>query len=187
MGPRRPTRPILKNRARKQASKEFGAASSKPYRPKSRDEIARNMSAIRSRDNRTEVALRRLLHVAGLRFRLHSKRLIGKPDIVFSRQRVVVFVDGDFWHARTLREEGLAALQARIKTPTQQYWLSKFARRVQRDDEVNKLLRKSGWKVLRFWESEVKANVSATAERIERAVRAEARGQPKSRGRKASR
>lgn len=135
------------------------------------------MSAIRSRDNRTELALRRALHSKGLRFRLHPTNVEGKPDIVFARHKIAVFVDGDFWHARVLREEGLAALEARIKTATQAYWLAKFARRIARDDAVNAALRASGWIVLRFWESELKAAPDSAVRRIVRAVRQRTRSQ----------
>ena len=128
------------------------------------------MSAIRSRDNKTELALRRALHARGLRFRLHTAAIIGRPDIVFPRERIAIFVDGDFWHARKLRERGIQAVRETIRTPSQAYWLSKFARRVERDDEVTRSLRADGWLVLRYWESEVKATVEATAQTIMRAV-----------------
>src|SRR5262245_57078120 len=131
------------------------------YRPKDADEIRRNMSAIRSRDNKTELALRRALHARGLRFRLHVATLYGRPDIIFPREKVAVFVDGDFWHARKLREQGAQALRESIRTPSQAYWLSKFARRIERDDDVTRSLRADGWIVLRYWESEVKAAVGA--------------------------
>lgn len=144
------------------------------YRPKGADEIRRNMSAIRSRDNKTEVALRRAIHALGLRYRLHSKAVIGRPDLIFPRARVAVFVDGDFWHARKLREEGLKAISESIRTPSQAYWLSKFARRVERDDEVNEELRADGWLVLRYWESDIKGSVGPTALAIAKQVRSRA-------------
>jgi DNA mismatch endonuclease, patch repair protein len=149
------------------------------YRPKPADEVRRNMSAIRSRDNRTELALRKALFAAGLRFRLHRRDLSGNPDIVFVGARVAVFVDGDFWHARSLREKGIEAVRRAIRTPTQSYWLAKFARRVVRDDEVSEALRKEGWRVMRFWESDVKRDLQKTVRAVVRAV--------KRRGRKANR
>lgn len=141
------------------------------YRPKSRDEIRRNMSAIRSRDNRTEIALRRSLHALGLRYRLHPPDVLGKPDIVFPRARVAVFVDGDYWHARLLREKGMTAVRERLRGGDQDYWIKKFTRRVERDDEVNKTLRNFGWVVLRFWESDLKKTIQATSLEIQRIVK----------------
>lgn len=139
-------------------------------RRKSDTEIARNMSAIRSTENQTEVALRSALHRAGLRFRKYATDLPGKPDIVFRGSKVAVFVDGDFWHARVLRESGMRALRRRVEGRNREYWLSKFQRRVARDDEVNASLRREGWRVLRFWESELKASPEKAVAKICRTV-----------------
>lgn len=128
------------------------------------------MSAIRSTENKVEVALRSSLHRVGLRFRKYAPDLPGKPDIVFRGAKVAVFVDGDFWHARVLRENGIEALGARVRGPNRAYWLTKFQRRVVRDDEVNAALRSNGWTVLRFWESELKATPEKAVARIRRVV-----------------
>lgn len=129
------------------------------------------MSAIRSRDNRTEIALRRNLHARGLRYRLHPPTVLGKPDIVFPRERVAVFIDGDYWHARLLREQGLQALRQRLRPDGIEYWIAKFSRRVIRDDEVSATLRYQGWLVLRFWEGDIKRNINPAATEVESAVR----------------
>lgn len=142
----------------------------KPYRPKPRDEIARNMSAIRSSENRAERALRKTLHATGLRYRKYAPTLPGRPDIVFPKEKVAVFVDGDFWHCRVLVEQGLTVLEATLRTPTREYWLEKFLRRVDRDRNVTATLRSQGWLVLRFWESDIKGDVLAAADRIVAAV-----------------
>ena len=140
------------------------------YRPKSPDEIQRNMSAIRSTGGKTEVALRSILHRRGLRFRKNYTKLIGKPDVVFPGARVAVFIDGDYWHARVLREKGPEALYARIKTANQDYWIDKFTKRVKRDDEVTATLEEDGWTVLRFWESDVRGGLEGAADVIEKSV-----------------
>lgn len=162
------------------------------YKPKSSAEIARNMGAIRSRDNKTELALRRALHAKGLRYQLHPSGIAGKPDIVFPREQVAIFVDGDFWHARLLRETGMESFPTLIRTPRKEYWFTKFTRRIERDDEVNALLRETGWLVLRFWESDLQRDLHGCATIAYRAVkrrrRAETRrGRTKSPGRKADR
>lgn len=141
------------------------------YRPKQADEITRNMRAIRSTGNRTETALRKALHRMGLRYRLYRGTLIGRPDIVFPREKVAVFVDGDYWHARLLRERGPSAFRATLRTPTWEYWFDKFQRRVERDDWITSSLEESGWLVLRFWESDIKRDVLPAASRIASAVR----------------
>lgn len=140
------------------------------YNPKSSDEIHRNMSAIRSTGGKTEVALRSILHRRGLRFRKNYAKLLGRPDIVFIRARVAVFIDGDYWHARVLRERGPNALEAQLKTPNRPYWIDKFTKRVARDDYVTATLRVEGWTVLRLWESDVRANLDRSADLIIRTV-----------------
>src|SRR5262245_57020156 len=107
--------------------------SPKQYKPKSRDEIRRNMSAIRSSENQTESALRRSLHTLGFRFRKYGKNLLGKPDLVFPSSPVLVFVDGDYWHARDLVEGTGSALYKRLRRlspESRRYWRNKFRCRV---------------------------------------------------------
>lgn len=140
------------------------------YNPKSSDEIRRNMSAIRSTGGKTEVALRSILHRRGLRFRKNYGKLLGRPDIVFVRAHVAVFIDGDYWHARVLRERGLDALEASLKTSNRDYWIEKFSNRVTRDDHVTATLKRDGWTVIRLWESDVRANLYAAADLITAAV-----------------
>ena len=129
------------------------------------------MSKVRARDNRAEVLLRSILWRRGYRFRLQSKSLIGRPDIVFPRYRTVVFVDGDFWHGRALREGGDEALRGVIRGQRFDWWKIKLSRNVERDKEVEATLRRDGWKVVRVWESAVLRNPETAARRIERALR----------------
>ncbi len=145
------------------------------YRPKSSEEIRRNMSAIRSADTQPEMKLRRELHRIGLRFRLHARDLPGRPDIIFRPERVAIFVDGDFWHARALRERGPTELRASIRTQNREYWVSKFTKRVARDDEVTRQLIDLGWSVVRFWESDLLREVSECARLVERELRSRRR------------
>jgi DNA mismatch endonuclease (patch repair protein) len=144
----------------------------KEYRPKSPEEIARNMSAIRSTDNRTETALRKALHRMGLRYRKYAKGMLGKPDLIFPTERIAVFVDGDYWHGRKVREEGIGAFNAQLRTTNNRtYWMEKMERNITRDDYVTTTLEQSGWLVLRYWESDVKKDVASYASRIAGIVR----------------
>jgi len=101
---------------------------------------------------RCELALRRALWRQGCRFRVHMKTLPGHPDIVFTKAKVVVFCDGDFWHGKDwpARKEKLA------RGTNPEYWIAKIRRNMQRDLEVSAQLRDAGWIVLRFWESEIR-------------------------------
>jgi DNA mismatch endonuclease (patch repair protein) len=127
-----------------------------------REQRSRTMSRIRSRDTAAELALRRILHRRGLRYRIHVRSLPGSPDIVFPRQKVAVFVDGDFWHGRTFAEQNHR---------WSEYWRAKIARNMDRDRAASAGLRTAGWTVLRIWEHEVRADPEECADRVEEVVR----------------
>jgi len=125
--------------------------------------------AIRRRDTKPELALRRALFQLGLRYRVHPAGLPGQPDIVFRRQRIVVFVDGDFWHGRHWR-----ARRAKLaRGSNAAYWTAKIARNVARDREQEAALRIAGWRVLRFWEQDIRVRVAQMAAEVAALVRAE--------------
>jgi DNA mismatch endonuclease, patch repair protein len=122
------------------------------------------MRGNRRLDTRPELALRRLLHGRGLRYRVDFALSIGgvktRPDIVFSRQRVAVYVDGCFWHA--CPEHGN---QPRANAG---YWEAKLRRNVERDRRATQALEAAGWVVIRAWEHELPSDVAA---RVAYAVR----------------
>ena len=144
---------------------------SKTYQPRLPAVVSRNMAAIRGRENRTDVALRRELHGLGLRFRKYVRALPGSPDIVFASAKVAVFVDGDFWHGRLLQERGLKAVRETLRTPNRDYWIAKLQRNSARDLKVDDDLRLAGWKVIRVWESDAKDSMARMARRIAAVVR----------------
>ncbi len=117
------------------------------------------MSRIRSKDMKPEMAVRRLTHGMGYRYRLHRRDLPGKPDLVFPSRRKVVFVHGCFWH----RHPGCG--RARLPKSNRDFWLAKFQRNVERDAEQLQRLADQGWSVLVVWECEVQ-DESATAARL---------------------
>src|SRR5437660_116601 len=88
----------------------------KPYRPRSAHATSFLMSRVRSTDGKMEVSLRSALHRWGYRFRKNYSRISGRPDIAFVREKVAVFVDGDYWHARILKERGIRELRKSLKT-----------------------------------------------------------------------
>jgi DNA mismatch endonuclease, patch repair protein len=120
------------------------------------------MSRIRSTNTKPELIVRRLAHARGLRFKIHQRSLRGCPDLVFSGAKVVVFIDGDFWH-------GWRFPLWRNKLSS--YWKAKIARNRQRDRCNFRLLRRHGWHVIRIWEHQIKRDVNTCLDRIERAVR----------------
>lgn len=126
------------------------------------------MSAVRGRENKAEVALRRTLWRRGFRYRLQVRELIGRPDIVLPKHRAVVFVDSDYWHGRALVEGGARALRQVIRGKRFNWWKAKLERNIARDAEVSRTLARDGWRVIRVWESDVLRDVEQAAGRIAR-------------------
>lgn len=107
------------------------------------------MSNIRGRDTQPELSVRRAMHAAGLRFRLHYKGLPGKPDLVFPRYKAVVLVHGCFWH-----QHGCA--NSKLPKSRPEFWLPKLRSNVERDEETNHALLEAGWRVATVWECTVR-------------------------------
>ena len=126
--------------------------------PKHRSE---NMRRIRSRDTSPEMAVRRLAHKMGFRFRLHVAELPGKPDLVFPRLRRIIEVRGCFWHQHP------GCIDSHIPKTRISYWKPKLSRNQERDEENLRKLRRLGWKVLAIWECEVR-NRKKLSSRLER-------------------
>lgn len=106
-----------------------------------------NMRAIRSKDMLPELTVRRVVHKSGFRYRLHRRDLPGKPDLVFSPRRKVIFVHGCFWHAHGCKS-------AHTPRSNTDYWMPKLQRNRERDTKNLELLISEGWKVLVIWECE---------------------------------
>ncbi len=108
------------------------------------------MSKIRGKNTSLEIKFRKLLWKHGLKgYRIHYK-LLGKPDIVFVLRKIVIFLDGDFWHGYNWKKLG--------KVPPKKYWQGKIQMNIDRAKRYNRQLKKDNWKVLRFWEHEIKEN-----------------------------
>lgn len=112
------------------------------------------MARVRNRDTSPELAVRKLAHAQGLRFRVNRRDLPGTPDLVFPRYRLAVFVHGCFWH----RHSGCK----RATTPKtrQDFWEAKLARNVERDHQAASALENLGWQVMTVWECELKDRTS---------------------------
>ncbi|MCZ4074952.1 very short patch repair endonuclease [Agrobacterium sp. LMR679] len=108
----------------------------------------RNMQAVRSRDTKPEIAVRKLLHRLGYRFRLQRSDLPGKPDIVLPRHRLAVFVHGCFWHRHNCKRATMP------KTRTT-FWEAKLSANVDRDARAMAALGKLGWRTVVIWECEI--------------------------------
>lgn len=109
-----------------------------------------NMRRIGQKDTKPELVVRRTAHALGLRYRLHRRDLPGRPDLVMTSRKVVIFVHGCFWH----RHPGCR----NCTTPAtrSEFWAAKFAANVQRDARCERQLREQGWRVEIIWECETK-------------------------------
>lgn len=104
------------------------------------------MSRIKGKDTGLEVQVRSALHIHGLRFRKHVKDLPGKPDIVFTKARLAVFIDGDFWHGYRFPS---------WENKVSDFWKKKISQNIERDARHHRKLRKMGWTVIRLWQHEL--------------------------------
>ncbi|MCK9249982.1 MAG: very short patch repair endonuclease [Solirubrobacteraceae bacterium] len=134
-----------------------------PYPHPTDRHVSTRMRANPRRDTKPEIAVRSALHRRGLRFRKdHPVRVPGRtvrPDVVFTRQRVAVFIDGCFWHS--------CPIHGTTPRTNSDYWVPKLQRNVERDRTVDRLLADAGWTVIRAWEHE---DVQAVVERVRSAL-----------------
>jgi DNA mismatch endonuclease (patch repair protein) len=117
-----------------------------------------NMSRIHGKNTGPEVKLRQLLYANGIRgYRVHHD-LPGKPDIVFTKKRIVIFIDGCFWHK--------CPVCFQEPETRKEFWMKKIQSNIDRDKKVNRQLKKDGWKVIRIWEHEIRKNPEKTARKL---------------------
>ena len=111
---------------------------------------SKNMSAIKSKNTKPEIAVRKLLHSMGYRFRLHRKDLPGSPDIVLPKYKTVIFVHGCFWH----RHENCK--YASTPKTRQEFWNEKFETNIERDLQIQEKIKNTDWRSVVIWECETK-------------------------------
>jgi DNA mismatch endonuclease (patch repair protein) len=140
--------------------------SYKGYQPAS-PQASRVKQRNRAKGTMPEILVRRALWQRGLRYRLHVAGLPGRPDLVFPREKVVVFCDGDFWHGRDWEHQ-----RPKIaRRANADYWLKKIETNMLRDVVHTEALTREGWTVLRFWEGDIKRDCERIAAITTRAIR----------------
>lgn len=122
----------------------------------------KNMQAVKNKDSKIELLLRKELWSRGLRYRKNYKKIIGKPDIVFVGKKIAIFCDSEFWHGYDWENK-----KDKIKS-RREFWIPKIERNMQRDIEVTKALENEGWTVLRFWGNIIKKDVNSCADAVEK-------------------
>lgn len=121
------------------------------------------MSHIRAKDMVPEMAVRKLVHAKGYRYRIHRKELPGNPDLVFPSRNKVIFVHGCFWH----QHQDLSCKITRKPKTNLEYWLPKLKRTQERDKENQKKLKEIGWGVLVIWECEIEKKLDYVVQQIQ--------------------
>ncbi len=127
------------------------------YTTKQRSEL---MGKIKSQNTKPELKLKKALWNLGFRYRKNLKTLPGSPDIVFTKYKLAIFVDGEFWHGYNWTEK-----KNKIKT-NRDFWIPKIERNIQRDTQSIQLLADAGWYVIRFWEHELKKDLEGCLNRV---------------------
>ncbi|MCL2500792.1 MAG: very short patch repair endonuclease [Defluviitaleaceae bacterium] len=122
------------------------------------------MQAVKNKDSQIEVTLRRALYHKGYRYRKNYTKITGKPDIVFTKEKIAVFCDSEFWHGHDW-ERRKKDFKSR-----QDFWIPKIERNMERDREVTAQLESEGYVVLRFWGKRIKKELDAVVDEIEQAI-----------------
>lgn len=118
-----------------------------------KEQRSKNMSQIRSKDTSIELKVRKYLFSLGYRYRVNYKELPGKPDIVFTKKKIAIFIHGCYWHGHNCNSR-----YAHISKSNTNYWNTKIQRNQERDKRNIEQLEKDGWKVIVLWECEIKEN-----------------------------
>jgi DNA mismatch endonuclease, patch repair protein len=120
---------------------------------------SRMMSGIRGKDTKPEIAIRKAIHRLGLRYRIHSSKVPGKPDMVFPGARAAIFVNGCFWHGHDCR-------YFRLPSTRPEFWATKIATNKARDLTVRTELEKTNWRHLTIWECAIRGQKNDAAVRV---------------------
>lgn len=118
-----------------------------------KEQRSKNMSHIRSKDTSIELKVRKYLFSLGYRYRVNYKELPGKPDIVFTKKKIAIFIHGCYWHGHNCNSR-----YAHVSKSNIDYWNTKIQRNQERDKRNIEQLEKDGWKVIVLWECEIKEN-----------------------------
>jgi len=117
------------------------------------------MARVKSTNTSPEMAVRRALHAAGFRYRVHRDDLPGKPDLVFTKNKIAVFVHGCFWH-------GHRCDRFRMPSSNQEYWTRKIQRNVERDARTAQVLAEMGWERIVIWECQIQQGLEELLDRL---------------------
>lgn len=127
------------------------------------------MSSIPAKNTEPELILRKALWRKNLRYRVNYKKLPGKPDVVFTKYRIAVFCDGDFWHGHNWALRGMRSFEEELSSYSE-FWRDKISNNVEHDKAISSALEAAGWLVIRIWESDIRKDLDGCVERIVAAI-----------------
>lgn len=130
-----------------------------------KEQRRKNMQAVKPKNSKIEIKLRKALWNKGYRYRKNYNALIGKPDIVITKYKIAIFCDSEFWHGYNWQNK-----KNEIKS-NRDFWINKIESNIKRDIEVNKVLKKEGWTVLRFWGKEILTDLNSCIKIIEETIK----------------
>jgi DNA mismatch endonuclease (patch repair protein) len=133
----------------------------------SKERRSRNMSNIKSKDTLPEIRVRKALWKMGYRYRLHYKKLPGKPDIVLINYKIAIFVHGCFWH----RHEN--CIEASRPKTNSEYWETKILKNKERDKKYRKEIKRMGWKIIIIWECKIKNDIDKNIVMLKKVLKIE--------------
>ena len=116
------------------------------------------MSSIKNKDTKPEIFFRKALWKWGIRYRKNVK-LFGKPDIAIKKFKLVIFIDGDYWHGNNWKIRNLPSLESELANYSD-FWKNKIVSNIERDKKVNEHYKSLGWIILRFWQSDIKKDLN---------------------------
>ena len=132
----------------------------------SKEQRRKNMQAVKNKGSKIEVLLAKELWKRGYRYRKNNNTIYGKPDLTFTKYKIAIFVDGEFWHGKdwvNRKQDHKSNIN---------FWHKKIERNIERDKEVNRQLINEGWTVLRFWGKDIKKNLFLCVKKIEESINA---------------
>jgi DNA mismatch endonuclease (patch repair protein) len=128
---------------------------------RTKEQRSYNMKQIRGYDTKPELIVRKYLHAAGYRYRLYEKKMPGRPDLVLPKYKVVIFINGCFWHGHK------NCKYAKIPVSNNKFWISKIEKNTARDQRNINILKKESWTVIVIWECQLnKAKITKTLDRL---------------------
>ena len=131
-----------------------------------KEQRKKNMQHIKAKDTKIEIILRKALWRKGYRYRKNYSKLLGNPDIVMPKYKIVIFCDGEFFHGKDWN-----SLKKKLKNSNNgEFLINKISRNRERDDEINKRLSFEGWTVLRFWGEEIKKHTDECVQIVEETI-----------------